>query len=190
MSILSPQVVIEHGWVTGLSQYYEPEGAGIDLRLGKISTISQNSRGFLGRVERATPQSKVIHESTNYLEDFSFAFPPLISISQETNEIMMGKYCLFTTLEEVHLPDNITALITPRSTLYRSGIILETGNVAPGYSGTLTFGAMNLGMWTFEILSRARFAHIQFYEVDGDVNKYRGQWQHGRISQPDLEVQV
>ena len=105
-------------------------------------------------------------------------------------EAEAATYILVTTMETLSLPDDVTALITPRSTLYRSGVSLFTGNVAPGYNGVLTFGMLNNGQAHFDIISAARFAHIMFYQVTDAVNEYKGQWQGGRVSQPDLEVQI
>src|SRR3990172_8263301 len=68
-------------------------------------------------------------------------------------------------IESVNMPANLTASITPRSTTYRSGLFLRTGNVPPGYCGGLIFGLKNEGPITVEIEMGARFVHIQFSEI-------------------------
>lgn len=194
--IISPMIAIDEGWVTGFDPDKTLEGAGIDLRLGTVSVIEEGSSGYLGVTERRTPESRISMSEEDFPYDFEIA--PLIQLEQPANgqyhhphpNLLVSKYSLLTTMEEVHLPGNVTALITPRSTLYRSGIALFTGNVAPGYEGRLSFGVMNLGLWPFVIESGARFAHLTFYAVNQDCVEYQGQWQHGRISQPELEEQV
>ena len=88
------------------------------------------------------------------------------------------------------MPENLTASITPRSTTYRSGLMIRAGNVPPGYCGGLTFGLANAGPVTVEIEMGARFMHIQFSEVSGGGNMYRGQWQGGRVTTTKKEKQV
>ena len=59
------------------------------------------------------------------------------------------------------MPKDLTASITPRSTTYRSGLFIRTGNVPPGYCGGLTFGVSNEGPIAVEIEMGARIVHIQ-----------------------------
>ena len=56
--------------------------------------------------------------------------------------------------------------------------------------GGLTFGLANAGPVTVEIEMGARFMHIQFSEVSGGGNMYRGQWQGGRVTTTKKEKQV
>jgi len=67
---------------------------------------------------------------------------------------------------------------------------MRTGNVAPGYCGKLTFGIINHGPFSVKIEMGARVVHAQFYWVDGGGNKYRGQWQGGRITTKGKEKQI
>lgn len=151
-----------------------PEGAGFDFRLGKVYKLSQ--KGFLGIESRKTPKAKLLAEYEPQKQK-SFVFEP-------------GKYYLIQTIEKVNTPENILILFRPRSTLYRSGIMIFTGNVSPGYKGKLTFGIINLGTSPFRIELGARVVHAMFYEVKGKTNLYRGQWQGGRVSTSKKEKQV
>lgn len=170
------QLVKTKKLVTNLAvrELNNPEGAGFDLRLGEVYKISGKS--FLGIEERHT--AKII---------FVKKYDP-----KKRNKITIkaGEFYLTKTLEEVNLPDNLTASITPRSTLYRSGLFLRTGNVSPGYRGGLTFGLKNEGKVPVTIEMGARFAHIQFHEVKGGGHLYRGQWQGGRVTAKKKEKQV
>jgi len=151
-----------------------PEGSGFDLCLGKVSKIS--GIGFMGLEERTSANSKIIAEY-NQGKNKSVIIKP-------------GESYLVTTLEKVNLPQNLTANMWLRSTLYRSGIIMSGGNVAPGYSGELSFLFFNGGKAKMEIELGARIVHILFYEVSGKTNTYRGQWQNGRVTSQKREKQV
>ncbi len=162
--------------VVGLSEreLTNPEGAGFDLRLGEVYEISGNA--FLGEIERKTPDITLVKK---YEEG-----------KKNTIVIKPGDFYLTKTIEDVNMPDDLTASITPRSTTYRSGLVLRTGNVPPGYCGGLTFGIVNEGPVEVTIEMGARFVHIQFSEVMGKGNMYRGQWQGGRVTTKSRERQV
>lgn len=151
-----------------------PEGAGFDLRLGEVYKISGKS--FLGITERHTADIKLINK---------FDLNKITTI-----RIKPGDFYLVKTIETVNMPNNLTASITPRSTTYRSGLYLRTGNVPPGYSGGLIFGLKNEGPVPVTIEMGARIVHIQFSEVSGGGNMYRGQWQGGRVTAKKREKQV
>ncbi len=152
----------------------DPEGAGFDLRLGEVFKIS--GKAFLGVTERHTAKIK---EVAKYNEKKSSKV-----------KIKPGDFFLVKTIETVNMPQNLTASITPRSTLYRSGLFLRTGNTPPGYSGGLIFGLKNEGDATVEIELGARICHIQFAQVKGGGSMYRGQWQGGRVTTTKKEKQV
>ena len=170
------QLVRRKKLVEGLSEreLTNPEGAGFDLRLGEVYKIS--GKAFLGLTERHTADIKLVKK---YEEG-------------KKNSIIIkpGDFYLVKTIEEVNMPDNLTASITPRSTTYRSGLMIRVGNVPPGYCGGLTFGLVNEGPVRVTIEMGARFVHIQFSEVAGGGNMYRGQWQGGRVSTTKKEKQV
>ena len=178
--ILGPQkllqLVKEINLVEGLSEreLTNPEGAGFDLRLGEVYKISGDA--FLGETERKTADIELV-ESYKEGEKRMVVIKP-------------GDFLLTKTIENVNMPDYLTASITPRSTTYRSGLMIRTGNVPPGYCGGLTFGLKNEGSVEVVIEMGARFVHIQFQEVDGGGNMYRGQWQGGRVTATEKEVQV
>src|SRR3989344_5342399 len=106
-----------------------PEGAGFDLRLGELYKIK--GKGFLGEFERETP--KVI------------LYKSYIKGKKISVKIKPGYFYLASTIESVNTPENLTINFKPRTTTFRSGLVLRTGNVAPGYKGKLTFALKNEG---------------------------------------------
>lgn len=152
-----------------------PEGAGIDLRIGIVSRLKK-SKSFLGIEERSTLDSEIVAQYDD---------KKLTSFNLEPRG-----YILVTTTETINNPSDLVGIIRPRGTLFRSGIMLSTGQVNPDYSGVLTFGMYNASDFEFEFELGSRVAHILFCEVNGTTNPYRGQWQNGRISAPYREEQV
>ncbi|NTU73160.1 hypothetical protein HGB07_03235 [Candidatus Roizmanbacteria bacterium] len=178
--ILGPAKLLElvnkEQLVEGLSEreLTNPEGAGFDLRLGEVYEISGSA--FLGVEERKTPEIKLV---VQYEEG-------------KNNSITLkpGDFYLVSTIEKVNTPLDITINFKPRSTTFRSGLFLRTGNVAPGYKGKLSFGLKNEGPIPVTIELGARFVHAQFEWVDGGGSQYRGQWQGGRVTTEQKEKQV
>lgn len=170
-------LVKEKNLVDGLCEreLTNPEGAGFDLRLGEVYQLSKEG-GFLGIEDRRTPAVELL---AKYNPDKS-----------KTIKIKPDIYYVVKTIEKVNLPGNILALFRPRSTLYRSGLTLFTGNASPGYCGELSFGLINFGTVDFELELGARIVHIMFYEVKGKTRLYRGQWQGGRVTAAKKEKQV
>ena len=169
-------LVKEKNLVEGLCdrELTNPEGAGFDLRLGEIFTISGD--GFLGITERDTPKSisvAVFSES-----------------DKKTITIKPGEFYLVKTVEKVNLPDNLVGILMSRGTMQRSGLFLKMNQVAPGYSGELTFAVKNEGPSNVTLEMGTRIAHIMFAEVAGKTALYRGQWQGGRVTTEKKEVQV
>jgi len=151
-----------------------PEGAGFDLRIGELYQVK--GKGFLGVKERKTPDIKL-------LAKFEKKKIKKISLQPRT-------YYLMKTIEKLNLPENLLALFTPRSTLYRSGVYIFGGQTAPGYKGELTTGIYNFRNEKFELEMGARVIHIMFFEVKGKSNLYRGQWQGGRVTTKKKEKQI
>jgi deoxycytidine triphosphate deaminase len=170
------KLVAEKKLVEGLCEreMKSPEGAGFDLRLGEVYELSGD--GFLGIEDRKTPSARRVAE---YDKDnrSSFIFNP-------------GKYYLIKTIEKVNTPQDLLILFRPRTTIFRSGLMIFTGNASPGYCGELTFGMANLGQGQIEIELGARVVHAMFYRIEGETNQYRGQWQGGRVATEGKETQI
>jgi deoxycytidine triphosphate deaminase len=151
-----------------------PEGAGFDLRLGELYKIS--GKAFLGETERETPKTKTV---ATYQKGKS-----------KKVRIKPGEFYLAKTIEKVNIPLTLTVNFKPRTTTFRSGLFLRTGNVAPGYKGELTFAFKNEGPVSVVLEMGARIVHAQFEEVQGKGSQYRGQWQGGRVTTKKRERQV
>lgn len=170
------RLVKEKKLVEGLCEreLNSPEGAGFDLRLGGVYALS--GAGFLGVERRKTPDAKLL-ASYGDCDKTNFVFKP-------------QSYHLIKTVEKVNTPKDLLILFRPRTTIFRSGLMIFTGNASPGYCGELTFGMANLGQGDIEIEMGARVVHAMFYRIQGEANVYKGQWQGGRVATEDMETQI
>ncbi len=177
------KLVKERKLVENLSEreLKNPEGAGFDIRIGELYQLK--GQGFLGIEERKTPKIKLVAKYDKKKPKTTTPPPPTIFLQP-------GIYYLMKTIEKLNLPENLLALFTPRSTLYRSGIYIFGGQTAPGYRGELTTGIYNFRDEKFELEMGARVLHLMFFEVKGKSNLYRGQWQGGRITTKKKEKQI
>jgi deoxycytidine triphosphate deaminase len=170
------QLVKEKKLMEGLCEreMTTPEGAGFDIRIGELYEIK--GKGFMGVTERETPEMELV---AKYEEGKT------IKITLEPQV-----YYLMKTIERVNMPQDLLAISTPRSTLFRSGVYIFGGQVPPGYKGELSMGIYNFRNEPFGLEMGARVLHIMFSEVRGESNLYRGQWQGGRVTTSEKEKQI
>lgn len=148
------------------------EGVGLDLTVDTIYEIAEGE-GLLGIELRKTPASIELElEKDGYFH------------------LLPNKSYLFSTKEYFNLPMDLCCQFFPRSTLFRSGLIFQSSILSTGYTGPMIFSITNNNQSNFLVEPEARFATAIFMKVFGEANSYRGQWNHGRVSQPIEERQV
>lgn len=147
-----------------------PEGEGLEVRVGEVYKLDKNSKGYLGMDKRSTPKTILVSEYNEKKEN------------QDVVTFYPGDYRLITTIEKVNIPKDISVEVGPRTTLQRSGMILIKSNTSPGYSGNLTFGLYNASQCEFNLELGARIAQLIFHETSENISDYRGQWNGGRVS--------
>jgi len=135
--------------------------AGVDLRLGSISTLDSRSKAILGlgSEDRKIPIPN---------EMISYEKSPLGT----AYTIRPGTYVVAGTIERLNMPRNMIAFFWPRATLHTSGVIMNSSPIHPKYQGGLLFGLYNAGSCEFEIRLGARFVHIAFFKVQGKTQPY------------------
>lgn len=171
------QLVKNKQLVEGLAEreLTTPEGAGFDIRLGEVHKLN-GGKAFLGITHRETPKIKTVGKY-NGKKASSYTIKP-------------GEFVLMSSIETFNIPLDITVNFKPRTTTFRSGLIIRTGNIAPGYHGKVTFAAVNEGTVPITMELGCRFAHAQFYQVEGGGTQYKGQWQGGRVTTKKREKQI
>lgn len=98
-----------------------------------------------------------------------------------------GEFILATTVEEISLPDDISAEVKGRSSLGRLGVIPHTaGWIDPGFEGTITLEFVNHNDYPVALKSGMRCCQIIFNQMrepakepygEKEDTKYQGQ--HG-----------
>jgi deoxycytidine triphosphate deaminase len=180
MSVIGIKEVVrrinEEGLITGLGgrDLSNPEGTGIDLRLGAVHKIIEggayieaDGAAGLGRRQGVKTEELYTLREGN---------------TQDELVIHPGEYYLVQTAETIKTPLDLMPMVYPRSSLFRAGLLLLVTKTDPGYEGTLTFGLTNLGRFEVKLQLGARICNIVFHGIEGEVIGYRGQHQGGRVS--------
>lgn len=177
--------VKEQNLIEGLGQreLNNPEGVGMDLRLGAVHKIVEG--GAFIEVDGEGGLGKRKGVKTELLAEFKPG-----SKEQEEVVIKPGDYYLVSTLEKVNTPHDLMPLVFPRSSLFRAGLLLLNSKTDPGYRGTLTMGLTNLSQFEVKLQMGARICNMVFFKIEGDATAYRGQHQGGRVSPEKEEQQV
>lgn len=160
-----------------------PEGVGVDLRLGSVhkivrggAFIEADGEVFLGK--RKGVETKLVAE---YRDG-----------GQVQKEIVIkpGEYYLVQTIESINTPLDLMPIVHTRTSLFRAGLLLLNSKTDPGYCGQLTMGLTNLSPFPVKLQMGARICNIIFHKIKGKTISYRGQHQGGRVSPKKAERQV
>lgn len=147
-------------------EQYQP--AGIDLKLGNVKIFNNNKQVY------------GIVSETKQLPD---------QIDMEENAVKIGATKLETGFmlephkpyiavvkDKVKIPLDIVQLYLPRSSLLRSGVDVRTAVGDPGFHGHLSFLIINHNDVPFFIQKNERFAQMVCIKIDGDTDKYDGDY--------------
>ncbi len=167
----------------GKRELENPEGVGVDLRLGSVHQIIEGGAfiqgdGVKGLGSRKGVKTELLSEYKNRKR------------KQEWVIIKPGDYYLVSTLEIINTPKDLMPVVYPRTSLFRAGLLLLNSKTDPGYKGTLTMGLKNLSEFEVKLQIGARVCNIVFFKIEGKTTIYRGQHQGGRISPHEEEQQV
>lgn len=163
----------------GARELKNPEGVGVDLRLGAVYKITSGG----AFIEAGLGKRKGV--KTKALAEFKRD-----KRNQEWVTVKPGDYYLVSTLEILNIPKDLMPLVFPRTSLFRAGLLLLNSKTDPGYKGTLTMGLKNLSQFEVSLQMGARICNIVFFKIEGQTISYRGQHQGGRISPHEEEWQV
>jgi deoxycytidine triphosphate deaminase len=166
----------------GKRELENPEGVGVDLRLGQVYTITEGGAyieadGAEALGMRKGVQTKVLGEWRE-------------GGTNEFIDIEPGKYYLARTIEAVKTPLDLMPVAYTRVSLFKAGLILIMSKTDPGYEGPLVFGLRNLSDFTVKLQLGARICNLVFFQIDGQGTAYRGQHQGGRVAITEDERQV
>ncbi|HTE22379.1 MAG TPA: hypothetical protein VK674_05050 [Candidatus Limnocylindria bacterium] len=167
----------------GRRELENPEGHGVDLRLGEVHRIS----GGQAFIESDTKDGQGMR--SGFETELVMRFDESAD-QQEKLVVQPGDYYLVKTVESVDMPMDVLGDFRPRSSLFRAGLVLLTSVAPSGYKGGLIFGLYNAGPLPVTLQMGARVAAAVFYRSEKKGIAYRGQNQHGRITAAGTEQQV
>lgn len=174
----------KHGLIKNLGkrELENPEGVGIDLRLGSVHKIIKG--GAFIEVDSELELGKRKGVETKLVAEF------VDGGKQKELVIKPREYYLVQTYEEINTPSDLMPIVHTRTSLFRSGLLLLNSKTDPGYKGQLTMGLTNLSPFPVKLQLGARICNIIFHKIEGETTKYRGQHQGGRVSPHKKEQQV
>lgn len=167
----------------GERELNNPEGVGVDLRLGAVHKITKGGAFIEADGKAGLGKRKGV--KTEVLAQYQPGAKP-----QKEVVIKPGDYYLISTLEKINTPKDLMPQIFPRTSLFRAGLLLLNSKTDPGYCGTLTMGLKNLSDYSVKLQLGARVCNVVFYKIEGKSVGYRGQHQGGRVSPHKVEQQV
>ncbi len=93
-------------------------------------------------------------------------------------DVLPGEYVIVSTLETVHLPKDLMAILYPRSSINRRGLSVDlTGVVDAGFEGNLLIPLRNnTNSQVIRIYPGERFCQLVFEEVNGLVDIRQSRW--------------
>lgn len=105
---------------------------------------------------------------------------PLVFDGLDFIDLMPGAY-IITYNEIVHLPKNVMALATPRSSLLRCGVTVNTAVWDAGYSGRSQSLMVVYNPHGFRLQRNARIVQLVFLQLTGETEGYHGTYQGENI---------
>ena len=144
-----------------LEEQVQPNG--IDLTLREVSMLQSS-----GKIAVKDKQ-RLVSDTT-----------PLVFDGLNFIDLMPGAY-IITYNEIVHLPKNVMALATPRSSLLRCGVTINTAVWDAGYSGRSQSLMVVYNPRGFRLQRNARIVQLVFLQLTQETEGYQGAYQGENI---------
>lgn len=154
--LLGKEPPLVEDWID-LEQQVQPNG--FDLTLRDVAMLQ-------------APGCIPIDNSQRRVSDLS----PLVFDGLGFIDLLPGVYSI-TYNEIVNLPGNVMALATPRSSLLRCGVTVNTAVWDAGYSGRSQSLLVVYHPQGFRLQKNARVLQLVFMRLSGETAGYRGVYQ-------------
>jgi len=158
--LLQQEPPLIEGW-SDLEQQVQPNG--FDLTLRQVARLQSAGRIAVANTKRQLAQPA-----------------PLAFDEQGFIDLAPGAY-LITYNEIVHLPKDIMALATPRSSLLRCGVTVNTAVWDAGYSGRSESLLVVYNPHGFRLEQNARIVQLVFLRLSQETEGYQGSYQGENI---------
>lgn len=143
----------------------------IDLRLGFTFLIPKSWE--------LTTEGRVAVETDHLDLSKSNKRFTLVEIKEgQVFDILPGEYVAVKTLEKIKLPEDLMAILYPRSSVNRRGLSVDlTGIVDAGYEGHLIIPVRNnTPFQVIRLYPGERFCQLVFEDVKGSVSFRQSRW--------------
>jgi len=158
--LLKQEPPLIEGYIN-LEEQVQPNG--FDLTLREVALLQ-------------SPGKIAVNDSQRLVSDLA----PLVFDGMGFIDLMAGAY-IITYNEIVHLPKNIMALATPRSSLLRCGVTVNTAVWDAGYSGRSQSLMIVYNPQGFRLQRNARIVQLIFLELAQETEGYHGVYQRENI---------
>jgi len=158
--LLQQQPPLVEGYIN-LEEQVQPNG--IDLTLREVALLQTS-----GKI--------AVNDRQRLVSDLA----PLVFDGLDFIDLMPGAY-IITYNEIVHLPKNVMALATPRSSLLRCGVTVNTAVWDAGYSGRSQSLMVVYNPQGFRLQRNARIVQLVFWQLTQETEGYHGAYQGENI---------
>ena len=158
--LLQQEPPLIEGYIN-LEEQVQPNG--VDFTLREVALLQ-------------SPGRIAVDESQRLVSDLA----PLMFDGLDFIDLMAGAY-IITYNEIVHLPKNIMALATPRSSLLRCGVTVNTAVWDAGYSGRSQSLMVVYNPQGFRLQRNARIVQLVFLKLTQETEGYQGVYQRENI---------
>ena len=125
-----------------------------------------------------------IKQQIEFIQNKVFIGEPIIDKNDSFSwTIRKGRFCIVSSIEEFHMPDNLVAIVHDKSTWARQGLSVFNTVIEPGWKGYLTLELVYHGEKDLIIPAGSGIAQVVFHQLSIPAN-YAGKYQN----QPDHPV--
>ena len=160
LRLLRQEPPLMEGYIN-LDEQVQPNG--VDLTLHEVAMLQSPGKITFNNDQRLVSDlSRLMFDGLGFID------------------LMPGAY-IVTYNEIVHLPKNVMALATPRSSLLRCGVMVNTAVWDAGYSGRSQSLMVVYNPHGFRVERNARIVQLVFYRLTQKTEGYRGAYQGENI---------
>ena len=156
------------GITPGLDEY-QLQSHAVDLRLG-FTFLMPKAWRLTDRGREALDIDPLRSHGPEYFD--------VIELEQgQYFELLPGEYVLVSSFESVKIPNDLMAVLYPRSSINRKGLSVDlTGIIDSGYEGPLTLPVRNNTRSTVRIHPGERFCQIVFESLSSPIEPRKSRW--------------
>jgi dCTP deaminase len=175
MAILTQKQILERvqsgniGFKPGLDEF-QVQAHAIDMRLGYTFLLPKSWH----LTDKGREALYIDHYDKNRQDYFD-----VIELEKgQIFELLPGEYVLASTLESVKIPDDLMAVLYPRSSTNRKGLSVDlTGIIDSGYEGQLVIPIRNnTGSQVVKLYPGERFCQIVFERLEESVTAEKSRY--------------